>query len=597
MNYRQLSSVLALPLVFACGSSSDGASTSSGGSVSSGGLNSTGGANETLTGGASPLGGASALTGGNTSTGGAAAAGGSITEGGSSSSASSSAITGGKTATGGSAASSSSAATGGKTATGGSATSSSTAATGGNSATGGFAASGGIAASGGASAAAGAGAVSDDGLMGFATKDPAGAVTGGSKVLGSNAVMTCTAATMKALRDCLFRAKKSDKTNTDTRQNPPDWSTWEVHNGVTSGWKNYPLVIYIKGNIDGAVNDSGKSMTQADYEAGDPLCVNGTGSSCQQSVIQAKVERGNISVLGVPGDNGEIPTLNGGWLMFRGQSNVIVRNLRIINAVDYWPSLESCATGVTDKDYCAWNAEPDGMTLDDTSRVWVDHCEFTDGPDFDGTNPDKSKYKMYDGLLDIKNGSDYVTLSYNKFDNHNKAMLIGATDSVETGYRITFVHNFITYVQQRMPRVRNGQVHVLNNYYAGPQKADYTEEYYFSYTIGLGYNSQIYSERNSFDITGATANSLLSANFDAWAQYFTDVGSWLMGQTVDLNAAAAAVLNAQNTSQAGTTPFIGAVTWTPATLYGYLADMSPDAVKARVQASAGVGRVTPDPSL
>jgi len=57
------------------------------------------------------------------------------------------------------------------------------------------------------------------------------------------------------------------------------------------------------------------------------------------------------------------------------------------------------------------------------------------------------------------------------------------------------------------------------------------------------------------------------------------------------------VLNAQNTSQAGTTPFIGAVTWTPATLYSYLADMSPDAVKTRVQASAGVGRVTPDPSL
>ncbi len=543
-----------LSFVMGCGSSSDNSSTSSGGSVNVGGSPSTGGASANETGGDTSV---SSLTTGGASaneTGGAATSGGTSTTGGTNSS-------------------------------------------GAGGATGGAVTSGGVTSTGGSTSVAGAGAIADDGLMGFVTKDPTGAVTGGSKMIGANAVITCTATNMKTLRDCLFRAKKSDKTNTDTRPNPPNWASWEVHNGVTTGWKNYPLVIYIKGNIDGSQNDDGKAMLQADYEAGDPLCVNGTGSSCQQSVIQAKVERGNVSVIGIPGDNGELPTLNGGWLMFRGQTNVIVRNLRIISAIDYWPSLESCATGVTDKDYCAWNAEPDGMTLDDTSRVWVDHCEFTDGPDFDGVNPDKAKYKMYDGLLDIKNGADYITLSYNKFDNHNKAMLIGATDSVEPGYNITFVHNLIAYVQQRMPRVRNGQVHVLNNYYVGPQKTDYTQEYYFSYTIGLGFNSKVYSERNCFDISGATANSLISTNFDAWAQYFTDVGSWLMGQSVDLNTAAAAVLNARNTSQGGTTPFIGPVTWNPSTFYSYVADASADAVKARVQASAGVGKVTPDPGL
>jgi pectate lyase len=89
----------------------------------------------------------------------------------------------------------------------------------------------------------------------------------------------------------------------------------------------------------------------------------------------------------------------------------------------------------------------------------------------------------------------------------------------------------------------------------------------------------------------------LSVNFDAWAQYFTDVGSWLMGQTVDLNAAAASVVNARNTAQAGGTPFIGAVTWAPSTYYSYSADTTADSVKARVQSSAGIGKVTPDPSL
>lgn len=467
---------------------------------------------------------------------------------------------------------------------------------GGASTTGGGSGGGGAKATGGASSSGAPANPDDDGLIGWATAHANGAPTGGYQPLGANPTMTCTASDMKTLRDCLFRAKKSDKTNTDTRAGGPDWATWEVHEGVTGGWKKYPLVIYIKGTIDSSLNDSGVAMTQALYEAGDPLCGTDKGAACQQAVIQAKVERGDISVIGIPGDNGEPPTLNGGWLLFRGQENVIVRNLRIVNATDYWASFETCAAGITDRDYCAWNAEPDGLTLDNTSRVWVDHCEFTDGPLFEGTNPDKTKYKMYDGLFDIKNGSDFITLSYNQFSNHNKAMLIGATDSADGNYGVTFYHNFVHFVQQRMPRVRNGQVHVLNNYYLGPQKTSYTEEYYFAYALGLGYNSQIYSEGNSFDITGATAQSLLSADFDAWGQYFSDVGSWLSGQPVDLNQAAAAVVNARNAANGGATPFIGPVMWKPADKYAYTADTSAETVKQKVLALSGLGRVTPDPA-
>ena len=467
----------------------------------------------------------------------------------------------------------------------------------GTSATGGAPGSGGLGATAGAGGPAGGAAGHDDGLIGFATVHPDGPPTGGSKPVGIYPVMTCTASDMKTLRDCLYRAKKSDKANTDARPNAPDWSSWEVHAGVTSGWKKYPLVIYIKGVIDGSRNDDGKAMTQTDYQAGDALCGTDTGAACQQAIIQAKVEHDNISVIGIPGDHSEVPTLNGGWLMFRGQMNIIVRNLRIVNATDFWTSFESCDSGTTDRDYCAWNAEPDGMTLDNSSRAWIDHCEFTDGPDFNGTNPDKTLYKMYDGLLDIKNGSDFITLSYNRFSNHNKAMLVGATDSPDGDYDITFHHNLISYVQQRMPRVRNGRVHVLNNHYVGKVKSDFTEEYYFSYAIGLGYNSQVYSERNAFDVAGADPNMVVSANFDAWAQYFTDVGSWISGQAVDLNQAAAQVINARNTSTNGTTPFVGPVSWNPADRYPYLPDQSAAAVAERVSGSAGVGRVTPDPTL
>ena len=435
----------------------------------------------------------------------------------------------------------------------------------------------------------------DDGLIGWATAQSAGAPSGGFAPLAGKAPVTCTATTMRLLRDCLYRSKKSGTGNDDSRSGAPNWSTWEVHNGVTGGWKDYPVVIFVKGRIDANVNDSGSTLAQAAYEAGtDPLCAGKTRQPCQQAVTQAKLERGNVSVVGIAADDGTLPEFYSGWLMVSGQSNVIVRNLRFVPATDFWPSFESCASGITDKDYCAWNAEPDGMTLVNSTRVWVDHCEFTDGAELQGAQTDKTRYKYYDGLLDIKSGSDYVTVSYTRFYNHHKAMLIGATDSNDGSYRVTFHHNRIQWVNQRMPRVRNGQVHILNNVYAGPKQSDDTQQYYFGYGIGLGYNSQVYSEGNAFDISGAAASDLLSANFDRWGQYFTDVGSWLNGSAVDLNATAKALINAQNNG--GATPFIGPVTWSPAANYGYSADIDVAALRAKVAASAGVGKVTPVPS-
>ncbi|WP_417069253.1 pectate lyase family protein [Niveibacterium terrae] len=448
--------------------------------------------------------------------------------------------------------------------------------------------------------------IADDGLLGWATVAAAGgSPTGGfsSIVSGTTtyAPVSCTADSMKTLRDCLYRSKKSGSSNDDSRyasaSSRPDWSKWEVHNGVTGGWKNYPVVIYLKGRIVADTNDSGTVLAQADYEAGtDPLCTatGVTKQACQQAVTQAKLERGNIAIIGLAGADGSLPTFHHGWLLVKSVSNVIVRNVRFVPNTDFWPSFEACSSGVTDKDYCSWNAEPDGLTILGSTRVWVDHCDFTDGAALSGAQTDKSLYKYYDGLLDIKSGSDYVTVSYSKFYNHHKAMLIGSTDTNDGSYRITFHHNYIKWVNQRMPRVRNGQVHIFNNLYEGPKQTDASQQYYFGYAIGLGYNAQVYSERNAFDITGAAATDLISANFDAWAQYFTDVSSWLNGSAVDLNTVAQTLINAQNGS--GSKPFIGAVSWAPTSHYSYSADTTVDAVRTRVAASAGVGKVSPVPT-
>ncbi len=75
---------------------------------------------------------------------------------------------------------------------------------------------------------------------------------------------------------------------------------------------------------------------------------------------------------------------------------------------------------------------------------------------------------MHDGQLDITNGSDYVTASWNRFTDHDKTMLIGSTNnpSQDLGkLRVTVHHNHFENTLQRLPRVRFGQVHVYNNYY------------------------------------------------------------------------------------------------------------------------------------
>ncbi|MEU6037629.1 right-handed parallel beta-helix repeat-containing protein [Actinomadura sp. NPDC047616] len=152
--------------------------------------------------------------------------------------------------------------------------------------------------------------------------------------------------------------------------------------------------------------------------------VNGTISlSGMQDVASDK------TIVGV-GTNGRI---TGGGLDIDGVRNVIIRNLTFTGAGD------------------------DAINLQDGStNVWIDHN------DLSGAN---------DGLLDIKRGSDFVTVSWNRFHDHDKTSLVGHSDdnaSQDRGHlRVTYVHNWFQGTNQRHPRVRFANpVHVLNNYYS-----------------------------------------------------------------------------------------------------------------------------------
>ncbi|HEU4328872.1 MAG TPA: hypothetical protein VFS21_37390, partial [Roseiflexaceae bacterium] len=75
-----------------------------------------------------------------------------------------------------------------------------------------------------------------------------------------------------------------------------------------------------------------------------------------------------------------------------------------------------------------------------------------------------------DGALDVKRGSDYVTISWNHFDGTDKNSLVGHDDNngaQDIGrLRVTYHHNWFDATTQRNPRVRFAElVHVYNNYY------------------------------------------------------------------------------------------------------------------------------------
>jgi len=159
-----------------------------------------------------------------------------------------------------------------------------------------------------------------------------------------------------------------------------------------------------------------------------------------------------------------------GHVYLHGVSNIILRNLHFTNP-------KGVGQGI---------GGGDGLTAHSTHHVWVDHCHFNE---------------CADGQFDITHGSDFFTVSWCKFSytnetsDHRLSMLIGNRDDLaaeDTGkLHVTLHHNWIgDLVQDRVPRVRFGQVHVFNTYYAATGN---------NTCIGLGILSQVLLESSYFD--------------------------------------------------------------------------------------------------
>ena len=160
-----------------------------------------------------------------------------------------------------------------------------------------------------------------------------------------------------------------------------------------------------------------------------------------------------------------------GIFYFKECKNIIIRNI-----------VMECA-GAFD------NSSADNMQLVTCKNVWVDHCDFLDG---------------VDGCLDIKTGSDNISITWCRFryllpfwpdgkggaNDHRFPLLIGSGDknTEDIGHLNTTIAYcwFDEGCMERTPRVRKGKIHVVN--------CDYTN-IGAHYLVGPGYLANIYEEK------------------------------------------------------------------------------------------------------
>ena len=86
-----------------------------------------------------------------------------------------------------------------------------------------------------------------------------------------------------------------------------------------------------------------------------------------------------------------------------------------------------------------------------THHVWVDHCTFEEYPLI---------------LVDVKRGSNAVTLSWNRFENAQSGILFGLEPDlfVDSAQTLTLHHNYFSNLELRGVLARRGKIHAYNNF-------------------------------------------------------------------------------------------------------------------------------------
>ena len=170
---------------------------------------------------------------------------------------------------------------------------------------------------------------------------------------------------------------------------------------------------------------------------GNTAKVSGTGCSTADGVIELK-NISNVTIVGVGGG----ATFDQIGIHIRDSKNIIIQNVTVKNVK---------------KSGSPTSNGGDAIGMESTVRnVWVDHVTLeASGGESEG----------YDGLFDLKNDVQYVTLSYSILRNSGRGGLIGSSEDDRGNGFITFHHNSYSNLDSRTPLLRGGIAHIYNNSY------------------------------------------------------------------------------------------------------------------------------------
>jgi len=243
---------------------------------------------------------------------------------------------------------------------------------------------------------------------------------------------------------------------------------WASQNGgVTGGGSNTATTVSNYNDLKAAITDKNIKVV---FIQGDILIPAGGRITMQ--------DQSNKTLFGLPGSSLESTDLSAsgsGVMYMKRCTNIIMRNIVFIGP------------GAYDTDGY------DNFCVDNCQNIWVDHCEFHDG---------------MDGNFDIKNLSDYIsvtwcTFSYEKApiaggsggsNDHRYTNLIGSSDGAtgdEGKLKTTFQYCWWgAGCKERMPRIRYGQIHMVNNLFTSSVS---------NHNIRAAYKANVLVEGNYFD--------------------------------------------------------------------------------------------------
>ncbi len=207
------------------------------------------------------------------------------------------------------------------------------------------------------------------------------------------------------------------------------WATYRDngHQAVTGGENGTEVTVSSQSELEQYLNHS------------DPYIMNIEGTIEITPMGKKMDVSSDKTIRGVGTD----AVIKGGGFRIKNAENVIVQYLTMKDAYVDWEGKTT---------------DNDAIEINNSKHVWINHCDFSH---FD------------DGLIDIKNASDFVTVSWCHFHNHNKVMLIGAGDDATQNIgklNVTIHHCWFdgsdgNGIGQRLPMGRFGKIHVFNNYY------------------------------------------------------------------------------------------------------------------------------------